>query len=306
MSIRLYTPADRAAFKGKLYPIPVYDLHNEARPGPLPSWATIGGPEQPIKPIECDHAYIIGRGRHARRYTAFLGVPGFKMCIRCHAVKIGLHSFTLNGNIADITQASVPATPGAGLTRLFTTAAGQLQILDSAGLVYNVAGISRVQGTSAETTSTSAAAVTLFSISTGISIPDTCWILLFGMFRKTSGNASGTGFGILLNATVIGEASSGALNNSGFGGMSATDRAETMFSQAQIPPGQVANYTQMAGGQNGIYAAGAGTNAGNLLASTTAARPAGPITIVGVRSKTGNAAITAGCTNLQILQMSVS
>jgi len=127
------------------------------------------------------------------------------ICGRCGAIHAGMHSVTAAGNYIDMTTATAPGNPSAGLVRIYSDTSTTMQMKDENGNVKALVGGSgalALAGSSADSESTTASAsetdlLTLGSLSIGVTIP--IWIM-FSL--RAAGTASPT-FGLKLNSTQV-------------------------------------------------------------------------------------------------------
>ena len=127
------------------------------------------------------------------------------ICGRCGAIHAGMHSVTAAGNYIDMTTATAPGNPSAGLVRIYSDTSTTMQMKDENGNVKALVGGSGALATLAgsqatEGTTTSASEVDLLSLgslSIGVTIPIWIWFIL-----RADAAASPT-FGLKLNATQV-------------------------------------------------------------------------------------------------------
>jgi len=158
--------------------------------------------------------------------------------------------------------------------------------------------VTRAGGQVVEGSTTSTSATDLLSVS-GLNIDITSWILFVVQMRKTSGAAAGTGLGIKMNTTVVGEAGV----NATLCQSSATDQAEGRAAHAWLAP-RTTNYN-ITGSGMGLSAgiADGSVSVGNGP-TVTAAQPIATITDMVIRAITDSALVECSADEFQIFTFS--
>ena len=160
-----------------------------------------------------------------------------------------------------------------------------------------VPGYTLAGSNTTEQTTTSTSAVDLVTIS-GLSIPATSPVMIIGNWRKSAGAAAAVGFGLKVNATVIGEASTSSaivVNTN------STNQAQNGGFVVYLMPRR----TDYQGGAFGYFnPRKGGTTTGNTPAND-ADIPTDTITSIAIRAISGSASVTAAVTDVAVYEMDI-
>ena len=243
---------------------------------------------------ECSHQYkLLGRTVSSwHRYPPVIGK--MKICGRCGAIHAGLNSVTAAGNYIDMTHATAPGNPGAGLVRIYSDTNDTMKMKDENGTVTNLVGgggtsaLNLENSQATEATTTSSSETDLLTVSS-LSIAATKPFMIWAIVRESG--LSVAGFGLKLNTTQV---------------VPATQIAGTAGSGVlwfYVGP-RVTNQLRALTGWGG-YGTNSSTGGLRFLSSTTADHPTATITQVTLTADS-NGSTTAGADELRVYEMATS
>lgn len=163
--------------------------------------------------------------------------------------------------------------------------------------VSSSSGMTRVGGSSGESTTTSTSQADMVAIS-GLSIPAGTRVRVTGKFKKTAGAAALFNIGLKINATDIIPATAAT---SGFAWTSATDRAEngTFWTEFEVGESLYGD-AFLRQFWNYVNSNGSISTEGNTSASLSDPLPSATITAITITGIVGSASITGAVKNVQV------